>query len=79
MVNDGNDGEEALVFQTITHNAIIDSLTTSVIPAEESGISASDILVLKWLQESVKSIISKKQKKVIFSIFIPGPSKDLYI
>ncbi|XP_050545073.1 jerky protein homolog-like [Daktulosphaira vitifoliae] len=66
--NDGNydDKEGELAVQTITHSTAIDSFTTSITWAEENGVDARDILVLKRLQEEVlkASFQTKKQKKI---------------
>lgn len=48
---EGEEGEAAV--QKIPHDAAIAALTTSVTREEENGVNASDVLVLKILQEQV--------------------------
>jgi len=48
-----NEGAKAAAFQIIIYDATINFLTTSITWEEENRISASDILVLKQLQEKV--------------------------
>lgn len=64
-----------------TDKVIIDSLTTSIIQAEENEVSASGILLLKLLRGKVlKSVVSNKWKiwkKLQF--FQICSSKKIYI
>lgn len=70
-------GQVTPAVQTIPHDAAIDSFATSITWAEENGVSASDILVLKRLQEQVfkMSFKVKKQTK-IENYFMPSTSME---
>lgn len=67
--NDGNydDNEGKVAVQIVTHSTAIDSFTTSITWAEENGVDACDILVLKRLHEKVlkASFQTKNKRKLI--------------
>lgn len=70
-------GEDVVTVQRITHTAAIDSFTTAITWAKENAVSASDILVLKRLQETVlKALFETKKQKLIDNFCEPVLSKD---
>lgn len=75
---DGSGGGEVTpAVQTIPHDVAVRSFAASITWAEENGVSARDILVLKRLQENVlkMSFKVKKQSK-IDNYFMPSTSKE---
>lgn len=70
-------GKTTPAVYTIPHDTAVRSFATSITWAEENGVSASDILVLKRLHEKVliMSFKVKKQSK-IENYFMPSTSKD---
>lgn len=71
------DWGEVTAVRTIPHNAAIDSFATSIMWAEENGVSASDILILKKLQDQVlKSSFTVKKQTTIANYFKPSTSME---
>jgi hypothetical protein len=75
--NYDNKGGEVAV-QTITHSTAIDYFIMSITWAEENGVDACDILVLKRLQEKVLKVSfqTKKTKKKLI-IFLNLSHKNI--
>uniref|UniRef100_A0A1B6LK79 DDE-1 domain-containing protein n=2 Tax=Graphocephala atropunctata TaxID=36148 RepID=A0A1B6LK79_9HEMI len=69
---EGDGRECAIVLHTVSNYAAMDAFSTSVKWAEENNVSASDILVLKRLQEKVLKVsFQAKQQTKIDSFFTP--------
>lgn len=78
---DGDDGsgggEVTHSIQTIPHDIAVRSFATSITWAEENGVSASDILVMKRLQEHVlKTALRVKKQSNIDKYLMPSTSKE---
>lgn len=71
------EGEVTAAVQSISHDAAIASFAASITWAEENGVCANDILVLRRLQEQVLKVsLNSKKQRTIDRYFQPSTSKE---